>query len=234
MLFNTIKRQLRRSAFLFSLLIKFRDYVSFIQCTLRGSFSQYDEDEFFKQFFSEQQSGRYLDIGASHPYRISNTFLLYKLGWCGITVEPIAYLASLHRQWRPRDKIMEAAIGTSSGSLNFFEMIPSVLSTLDEDTANKYINDGTAQLLKSYKIPVVDISNLLEQAFSDGHVDLLSIDIEGLDAELLSIIDLDKYRPSLICIESNDAESKSIITNKLISSRYEILRLGDNIIAHAI
>ena len=233
MLGKFIKKQIRRSAFLFSFFIRVRDYFSFINYTMRGSFSQYGEDKFFKQFFSKQQSGRYLDIGASHPYRISNTFLLYKSGWSGITVEPIAYLANLHRQWRPKDKIMEAAIGTSSGSLTFFEMLPSVLSTLDEDTANNYINDGLAQLFKSYKIPVVGIANLLEQAFDDGDVDLLSMDVEGLDAQLLSVIDLEKYRPTLICIEANDAKSKAVINDKLISSRYEILRLDDNIIARA-
>ena len=43
---------------------------------------------FLYRIFEECKSGFYVDIGAHHPKRFSNTYFFYKRGWSGITVEP--------------------------------------------------------------------------------------------------------------------------------------------------
>ena len=60
--------------------------------TSSRSYSQFGEDKVIRSFLPER-FGNYLDIGAGHPVRKLNTFLLYKLGWHGTLIEPIADLA---------------------------------------------------------------------------------------------------------------------------------------------
>src|SRR5579871_4904708 len=107
------------------------DFNSWMKGRRRASFAQHGEDVFVTEYFSKQPSGFYLDIGASHPFRLSNTYLLYRSGWKGVTVEPIPRLGNLHRKRRPRDTLMPIGAGLKPGTLEFFEMTPSVLSTLD-------------------------------------------------------------------------------------------------------
>ena len=42
------------------------------------SFSQEGEDKFLLEYFKDRFNGFYIDVGAFHPYRINNTYLLYK------------------------------------------------------------------------------------------------------------------------------------------------------------
>ena len=54
-----------------------------------GSFSQHGEDTFIHEGFGRKKGDFYVDVGAYHPIRLSNTFLLYKNGWRGVTAELI-------------------------------------------------------------------------------------------------------------------------------------------------
>lgn len=39
------------------------------------------------RLFNDSSSGIYVDIGAHHPFRFSNTYVFYKRGWRGINVD---------------------------------------------------------------------------------------------------------------------------------------------------
>jgi len=107
-----------------------------------GVYSQHGEDQFFNKYFKGRK-GIYIDIGASHPFIISNTYLLYKNGWRGVTVESIQYLHKRHKQLRPRDTAIKSLVGTIKGKVMFYQMIPSVLSTFDLKTMNELVEKGT-------------------------------------------------------------------------------------------
>lgn len=44
----------------------------------RQSFSQEGEDLVLSRFFDGQESGFYIEVGAHHPFRFSNTYLFTK------------------------------------------------------------------------------------------------------------------------------------------------------------
>ncbi|MFH1178148.1 MAG: SAM-dependent methyltransferase, partial [bacterium] len=46
-------------------------------------YSQFGEDIVLEKIFSGKNNGHYVDIGAHHPKRYSNTYLLHKRGWSG-------------------------------------------------------------------------------------------------------------------------------------------------------
>ena len=48
------------------------------------SYSQEGEDLIIHKFFNYKDKGYYIDIGAHHPKKFSNTCLLYDKGWSGI------------------------------------------------------------------------------------------------------------------------------------------------------
>src|SRR5207248_11648063 len=116
-----------------------------------ASYSQFEEDRFFLDYFGDTP-GLYLDVGAFHPWRISNTYLLYRHGWKGVTIEPIARLIQKHRQLRPRDIQIHAAAGEGRGQVEFNELVPAAMSTFDPSAARTMIESGHALPFRRYPV----------------------------------------------------------------------------------
>jgi hypothetical protein len=86
-----------------------RDYFKLMKAAKRKTFSQFGEDLALLSYFGNCQ-GMYIDIGGSHPFTLSNTYLLYRMGWRGLVAEPIRRLHVKHRRFRPRDIQVNAAV----------------------------------------------------------------------------------------------------------------------------
>jgi hypothetical protein len=169
-------------------------------------YSQHGEDLWLWNYFGRRNSGFYVDIGASSPIRLSNTYLFYKAGWRGITVDPIKSLCSSHRRIRRRDINLNSGVGLAEEMGTFYELIPSVLSTFDKDWATKQIAAG-ALLRVEYEIPIVPLSHLLGDCLvgaQDSTIDFLSVDVEGLDDVVLRSNDWSRFRPRVVMYECND------------------------------
>ena len=203
-----------------------RDYHSLFRGMIRGTYAQHGEDLFLAEYFAGR-TGVYLDIGASHPFRISNTYLLYRQGWSGVTVEPIEQLYLKHKRWRVRDQQCCEAVGEVSGELTFYELIPSVLSTFDSESASLAIKRGGV-LKRQRLVNMTTISDIMQKYFFDKQIDLLSIDAEGLDYAILAGNNWNKYRPRIVLFEKNDSGS-DLAESLLLKNHYRILHnLGCN------
>jgi FkbM family methyltransferase len=228
---QALLRVVRQTKPLYTAVRSIRDRYSYAKGRYRRSYSQHGEDDFILNYFERKQAGFYVDIGASHPFRLSNTYLLYQHGWRGVTVEPIPLLGHLHKRWRPQDSLVQKAIGPVPGSLTFQEMLPSVLSTLDADTAQVYVNEGKAQLLRSYPIDVITLGQLFTNHVGPRTIDLLSIDMEGLDAETIMSFDFGTIRPVVICVEFNSTDNRSKVLTYLNQRDYRLVTdLGCNLL----
>ena len=67
------------------------------------NFSQEGEDLFLIDFFKDKKEGFYVDVGAFHPFRISNTYALYKKGFKGINIDISATSIDFFNFARPDD-----------------------------------------------------------------------------------------------------------------------------------
>ena len=67
------------------------------------NFSQEGEDLFLINFFKDKKEGFYVDVGAFHPFRISNTYALYKKGFRGINIDISATSIDFFNFARPDD-----------------------------------------------------------------------------------------------------------------------------------
>lgn len=192
-----------------------RDIVMVFKWHVQRSYSQHGEDCLVLSLFGSDYVGTYVDIGASHPIRISNTYLLYKKGWRGIAVEPIPIFRLYWRIFRPKDRFLNVALGCRSGIATFYEMYPSVLSTLCDERAHDLIAKGHARLITKRLVKVITPQQLIEEHLRFAPTDVLSLDTEGLDESLLQSFPFTMWRPKVIVVEATNESSRNKIAEML-------------------
>lgn len=172
------------------------------------SYSQCGEDlliAFLLDLIHGKRPMRYVDVGANHPYHLSNTALLYSKGGCGILVEPDPAFARLLERKRPRDKVLPYGVHFSGGmEAEFYVFDSPTLNTFSDHERDRYISMGH-RLVETLLVKLIDINKVLEMS---GNVDLLNLDIEGLDEEILKRIDWHVHRPTCLCVETIGYETK--------------------------
>jgi FkbM family methyltransferase len=166
------------------------------------SFSQAGEDGIIKYVFSQLniQTPNYLDIGTNHPYHGNNTFVFYKNGSQGVCIEANPELIPLIEKYRPNDICLNIGVGIEETEieLSIFEISGiSTFSLTDSEERQK-----THKLKKCVRIQVLTINKVMEKYFNHVAPNLISIDVEGLDFQILKMLDFKKYRPEVICIET--------------------------------
>lgn len=224
---------LLRFPWLYELVQRLRDYRYHSVADKKGSFAQHGEDKILLDLLNSSNSrGPYVDVGCNHPVKLSNTFLLYKNGYRGLCIDPLPRFAPLFKRWRPKDKLVRSAVGVSESEMPLFEFEADVLSTLDSDLATRYRAAGK-KMLRIAKTPVRRLDSILEENSVDVPISLLSIDIEGFELAALQSIDLERWKPTLICLEVVTADGKHdhAPTDYLLARGYMIkMDLGLNII----
>ena len=176
---------------------------------------------------------RYCDVGANHATELSNTFLFYSMGATGVLIEPDAELCKGLRSARPRDIVLNVGVAFDERrSAKLQRMTARVFNTFSPDQANLVIDsskdwhpDQRQELLDEVDVPLIPANEILEKYFSNG-IDFLSIDAEGVDLPIIRSIDLQRFRPKIICIEAS-ADFSSIID---VAGYERIARTPDNFI----
>ena len=103
-----------------------------------GDFSYEFELWSIKEFFVNKNNGKYVDLGAFHPMRLSNTYLLYKKGWNGINIDIHSFSIDLFNYLRPNDINFNMAVSNKNEDIDmYFQKKLSQLSTIEEKQAKK-------------------------------------------------------------------------------------------------
>ena len=144
----------------------------------------------------------YLDIGANHPYCLSNTYLFYSTGSNGVLVEPNMALCENLKRKRKRDLCINCGVGINDKSeADFYIMDADVLSTFSKEEAESIESQGTYEIDKVVSVPLVNINTIIENNFTRAP-DIISIDIEGMDYSILKSFDFSRHRPAVFCTET--------------------------------
>lgn len=192
----------------------------------RGTYSQDGEDLILLELLPEER-GTYVDVGANHPFKLSNTYSFYRKGWSGICVEPMPFLYSLLKKWRRKDICLNVGVGRSTGTLKFHVLTPHVLSTFRDDAAEELIRTGKAHLDTVLDVPVIPLASILKDNLQNRKLDLLCIDTEGFDLEVLESNDWDLFRPRVILVEKGSpglGRTADPVNSFLISQKYEFVQ----------
>lgn len=168
------------------------------------SYAQCGEDLIISFIFKQKGISKptYLDIGAHHPHFISNTFLFYKKGAQGVCIEPDPALFKFLQNTRKRDICLNVGVGLSDEEFaDFYVMSSSTLNTFSEQEAKSVESMGNKKIEKILKIKLIKINDVMEGYFTSSP-DFVSIDVEGLDEQIVCSIDFSTHRPKVFCIET--------------------------------
>jgi FkbM family methyltransferase len=201
------------------------------------TYSQHGEDIVFLNIFRliGVEKITWLDCGAHHPFRISNTALLYEKGHRGINVEANPNLIEAFVEHRPEDKNMQIGVGEEPGELNFYLIDKwSGRNSFSKHSAVEFVRAHPEfKITEIIKIPVVTVRDILKQCGCEKFPDLLSLDVEGLDEKIILSLDLKDDGPKVICVEDNDRpdSSASPLRDHLAAQGYfPYYRAGVNIL----
>ena len=168
----------------------------------KKSFSQEGEDIVLNRLLDETPEGFYVEIGAHHPFRFSNTYFFYRRGWRGICIDPVPGTQASFKQFRPRDLALEMGVSQGPSLLKYFQFNEPALNTFDPVVAKE--RDGLRQykIINVKDVPTDSLSNILDLYLpANQKITFLSVDVEGLDLEVLKSNNWLKYRPQYIVAE---------------------------------
>ena len=172
------------------------------------NFSQEGEDKFLLEFFKDRNNGFYVDVGAFHPYRINNTYLLYKKGFRGINIDISATSIDFFDLARPDDVNLNVGASDKFEDKFFFSKKNlSFHNTLSKSLAESNIQ--TEPFKKKYSISCKPLDKIIQETkYSNKTINFLNIDAEGYDYQVLLGLNLKKYNPEVICIEISSLVDK--------------------------
>ncbi|KKQ97777.1 MAG: SAM-dependent methyltransferase [Candidatus Woesebacteria bacterium GW2011_GWB1_39_12] len=168
----------------------------------RASYSQEGEDLIIQKIVNFKKKGFYVDIGAHHPFRYSNTFLLYKNGWRGINIDADIKAIKLFKKARPKDINVAKVISNKNTILNLYVFNDTALNTLSRKQAGIVVKSKQSELVKILKVKSYTLEQILTRYLpKNASIDFLNLDVEGLDYEVLRSNNWNLFKPKVICIE---------------------------------
>ena len=176
------------------------------------NYSQNNEQQIIINLFKGKRDGIFMDIGANDGVTLSNTFALANnFGWTGLLVEasPKAY-ERLLKNYELIDRdfdFQNIAIGTMDGYLDFHEsgelLGKGDVALVSSAVPNELKRWESLNMpFTKIKVPSTTVETMLARS-RHSKFDLLSIDIEGMELEVLPQIDFFKLGIKVACIEWN-------------------------------
>ena len=192
------------------------------------TFSQNREQEFIFNYFGDFV-GNFMDLGSNDGITLSNTWALALHGWHGILVDasPKAF-ERLKKNYEGNERVvlLNCAVGSIKGDM--------VLSESGE-----LLGQGDVALVSSFKyeetkrwesinmpfenviVPMVRFEEILEKAGS-SNFDLISIDIEGMEKEVVPQIDFAALKTRMAIIEFN-GKDEDFFTNHMNQFGFKLI-----------
>ena len=198
--------------------------------------SQFNEEKNILDLFENNHRGTYVDLGCFHPTKYSNTRKMYNLGWTGLNIDLNPITIELFNFKRPKDINICAALSNKIKKTNlYYHHDLSSQNTLSDNHVSWMKKNFGLNNLKRKKIKTTRLDKILKK-FKINHIDFLNIDIEGLELEVMSTINLNKLNIKVICIEllaynQIKKKRKKKILNFLKKNKFKIVeRLRENYI----
>lgn len=188
-------------------------------------YSECGEDAVISRYFKYPKQGTYVDIGCNHPVENSNTYLFYRLGWRGVCIDANPMFAPLFAQHRPEDKFVLSGVGANEGTMTFYRFDQGhALSSFDKSHADFWVEmSGGANKYHEEQVQIRNVNAILMDA-GVTQIDVLSVDVEMLDAEVILSFDFERWRPRIVAVEDHNlnmhAPQDSVIFRHLAALGY--------------
>lgn len=196
--------------------------------------SQNNEEQIILDYF-KGKTGTFIDIGANDGKTFSNTYALAQLGFCGILIEPspraFAKLKQLYQDTKGCFYLYNYAIGLTNSKVTLYES-GELVHTGDVGLVSTLIEKETDRFKRTVKYEEVTVDcyrwKTAMNRWKFKQFDFISIDIEGLEIEVLEQIDLTETK--LICVETNGDLVKKLKLDEMLKDFKVIYTSPENLI----
>lgn len=166
---------------------------------MRAAAIRHDEEQrLVRAFFDNATEGFFVEVGANDPYERSQTWHLEQMGWTGVLIEPQPDLAVKLVKARRAVVFAVACSAPQDAGGTLPLHVAGPLSSLDRER----MAPG-AEPQSIIEVPVRTLDDILTEANAPSPIDFLSIDVEGLELEVLHGFDFARWKPRLIMIEDH-------------------------------
>ena len=185
--------------------------------------SQQEEEKLVRDFFEDDASGFFVEVGANHPTEGSQTWHLEQAGWTGVLVEPQPDLAAFLVTARKNAKVFATAC-TSPDDAG--QSVPLHVDGARSGLSRDRMAPG-ARTDYVIVVPTRTLDSILEEAGAPVPIDLLSVDVEGHEIEVLRGFNFGHWQPLLIMVEDHVG---SLRTHRFLKANgYRLIRrIGNN------
>ena len=179
-------------------------------------YSQEGEDIILSEFFPNKTDGFYVDVGAHHPMRFSNTHMFYKKGWRGINIDAMPGSMKAFERKRPRDINLEIGVSGKEGEMTFYMFDDPALNGFSMEISKDRDKNSNFEIIEERKIKTYPLSKILNKYLpKDQKIDFMSIDVEGLDMIVLESNDWKRYSPRYLLVECIGDTVEDIMQDKI-------------------
>lgn len=198
------------------------------------NYSQSQEQAAILKYFGDFR-GTFLDLGANDGQTLSNTRALAELGWCGCLVEPSPVpFSKLKKLYEDQKKgcfyLYNCAVGIFNGRTVLHDS-GTLLNTGDSGLVSTLVKAETDRF-KSVKYDDVEVKvyrwKTLFNRLSIKKFEFVSIDVEGMDADVLEQMDVSEVK--CLCIEWNGKKELKERFDKHMEGFKIIYTSGENLI----
>jgi len=183
----------------------YKKIINFLKINIdyKKSYSQEGEDMILATIFNNRHNGFYVDIGAHHPIRFSNTNYFYQSGWRGINIDAMPGFLKLFKHRRKKDINIEIGVAEKEAELTYYIFNKSAMNTFSECLSVERGNLKGVKILDRIKIKTLPLAQILAEKLPLGQaIDFMNIDVEGFEIQVLRSNDWNKYIPKVIVLET--------------------------------
>ena len=165
----------------------------------------------------------FLDIGAGHPIKYSNTFYFYIRGSKGISIDASNKNIKLHKVFRPKDISLNLLLGKKSEIVEYHVFNQPELNTVSKKRLEELKKYNISPLFLE-KVDQLDSSLFFKENITEhiNNINFFTIDIEGAELDVLNSIDWKMFKPEIICVEIITLNFDDIFEHEV----YKILKLN--------
>ncbi|MFL6255475.1 MAG: FkbM family methyltransferase [Pyrinomonadaceae bacterium] len=174
----------------------------------RRCFSQEGEDMLLARIFEGRERGFYVDVGAHHPQRFSNTYYFYLRGWRGINIDAAPGSMKPFQTVRSGDINLEIPISDSRQVLTYYSFNEPALNTFLKEVAAERDGLDDFRIVSEQQLETRTLAEVLDEHLAPGaEIDFMSVDVEGLDYQVLKSNDWARFRPRVVLVEDLNVAS---------------------------
>lgn len=185
-------------------------------------YGQNKEDEIINNLiisrYGEDFKGTILELGANDGVTLSNSRFFIENGWNGVLIEAgkLPY-EKLMQKILPNTIAINCAIGNQNGFLKFYES-NNLLNSDDVGLVSSLVSDETERWRKAgvgyseYQVDCFTWESFLDKFhLKSQNFDIISIDIEGMDYDVLIQMNLEELGCKVLCVEFNGKDIQKYV-----------------------